>query len=234
VEGAARPSPCCCRSRRRPLRLGYRFTLTALAEVESAGAAPASLPFRHAGLRKVDHCCDSKVEKLAPLPSLMAPPGGPAPPPTTNQYPRPLHVPSPRWAGRFRPAGSAAWFCRFPTSRRWRHTRPGDGRATGLGTLQISKWVRGRLRTIEPTGSDDSVIDRVVLHDRDAMAGGSRPKRPAGGTYSSPLRRGGSSPRGLPTSLRNHRAVQPVDRHITAISGSADVETEMASLGDRR
>ena len=103
VEGAARPSPCCCRSRRRPLRLGYRFTLTALAEVESAGAAPASLPFRHAGLRKVDHCCDSKVEKLAPLPSLMAPPGGPAPPPTTNQYPRPLHVPSPE-VGRSIPA----------------------------------------------------------------------------------------------------------------------------------
>src|SRR5215207_5365909 len=56
----------------------------------------------------------------------------------------------------------------------------GDGRATGLGTLQISKWVRGRSRTIEPTGSDDSVIDRVVLHDWTLWRAGAGRNAPLG------------------------------------------------------
>ena len=49
VEGAARPSLCCFRSRRRPLRLGSRVVARALSPiVEPAVLPPRRLPFRRA------------------------------------------------------------------------------------------------------------------------------------------------------------------------------------------
>ena len=66
-EGAARPSPCCFRSRRRPLRLGSRVVARAQSPiVEPAGAAPRVPSRPNAGFRKVDHCC-GPCERREPL-----------------------------------------------------------------------------------------------------------------------------------------------------------------------